>query len=353
MEKVYQYGWESYCSSLESKPQDISNVGRVAAIKGFRYEVVTNQGVHQAELLGKLQAIESEHQPKVGDWVNFILYDDTAFINEVLPRKNQLYRKAVGKASAKQVLATNLDNAIIIQGMDNDFNLNRLERYVVQIIGCGIKPIIILNKSDLVPNPDVFVEEVRKLGRETQVFVCSVKTGDGIPEILDQVFIPGSTSVLIGSSGVGKSSLTNLLFDENVASTAEISSATQKGKHTTTTREMFVLKNGGIIIDTPGMREFGLGFDEDVDLSEQFPVIDQYAGECRFNDCSHTSEDGCKVIEALENCDIDPVVYENYHKLVKEQRRFQLSQHEKRRQGKQFEKMARDAQAIKKRYKGK
>jgi ribosome biogenesis GTPase / thiamine phosphate phosphatase len=352
MEKLYLYGWKNYISKTGySEKETKENIGRVTSINGNIFEIVTENKILKAELLGKLLfAIEKWEQPKVGDWVKYIDYDDMALIREVLPRFNQLYRKTAGKEISKQVIVANIDKAIIVQAVDNDFNINRIERYIVQIVTCNIEPVIILNKYDLVGDISVYIKEIDKLQRSLAVYCCSVKTGYGISEIRNSIFTPESTNVLIGSSGVGKSSLINELLQSN-RRTKEISSSTGKGRHTTTTRDLFLLENGAIVIDTPGMREFGVGFEDRANFTDLYPAINKFASGCKYKDCSHIHEDGCNVILAYNNGNLEPVVYENYLKLLKEQKRFQTSIHEKNKQGKQFGKMAKEAQKYRKKYK--
>jgi ribosome biogenesis GTPase / thiamine phosphate phosphatase len=182
------------------------------------------------------------------------------------------------------------------------------------------------------------------------VFCCSVKTGEGIQLILQEVFQPEKTSVIVGSSGVGKSSLINTLVQGH-QKTSSISQSTGKGKHTTTTRDMFLLENGSIVIDTPGMREFGVGLDMDGKPEGQFPAIEKLAAFCKYADCSHLNEEGCKLIEAYEDGQLDPLVYQSFVQLTKEQKRFLVGLHEKKQLGKQFGKMVREAKAYRKKYK--
>ena len=352
MKNIYHYGWNNYIN--KNKPSEefqLENIGRVLSVKGNLFEIVTLNNTIKAELLGKLLfSYEKWEQPKVGDWVSYIDYGDLALISDVLPRFNELYRKTAGKEVEKQVIVTNIDQAVVIQGLDNDFNLNRIERYLVQIATCRIYPVIILNKSDLIDDENSYRNEIERLQRNVPVYFCSVKNGNGLEEIKANIFREGTTSVLIGSSGVGKSTLIND-FTKGNRSTREISESTGKGKHTTTTRDMFLLDNEAIVIDTPGMREFGVGFDKDVGFDEQFPLISKFANDCRYNDCKHIDEEGCSVIKAYAEGRLDPIVYESYLKLQKEQKRFQLSAQEKKRQGKQFGKMTREAKDYRKKYK--
>ncbi|QSE96685.1 ribosome small subunit-dependent GTPase A [Fulvivirga lutea] len=356
MDKLHLYGWSSFSSNNTIvRSYNANEIGRIISVKGHQFHLTTNHGKRVAELMGRLVvAYEKEDQPKVGDWVQFMKVDESnVFITDVLPRTNLLFRKSAGKEQSKQVLATNLDYAIVVQSLDQDFNLNRLERYLVQIIGCGITPAIVLTKCDMITDKQFYLDKIKRLQREVEVFFCSSQTGEGIPELENDLFKPGSTSVLVGSSGVGKSSLVNALLRDNIRSTNMISDSTNKGKHTTTTRDMLLLPNGAMIIDTPGMREFGLGLGDNSDIGEQFPVIEAYAENCRFSDCSHTNEEGCAVLKAFNSGELDAVIYDNYIKLMREQQRFQTKVYERKQEQRQFGKMVRDVQKIKKRLKGK
>ncbi len=352
MESLYQYGWKEYAEkSNYSKQTNLENTGRVISVKTNIFEIITSTGIRKAELLGRLLfSFQKSEQPKAGDWVTWMDYGEAAIISDVLPRYNQLYRKTAGKETEKQVMAANIDQAVIIQGLDQDFNLNRIERYLVQIAACGIKSVIILNKSDLIEDETFYSEEIERLQRDVPLYFCSVKKGSGLEIIQKEVFAERITSLLVGSSGVGKTSLLNSLT-QSTRKIREISESTGKGKHTTTSRDMILLDNGGIVIDSPGMREFGLGFDEDASFEEQYPAISKYARDCKFSDCTHTNEKGCNVIKAYNEGNLDPVVYENYLKLSREQLKFQMSTQEKNRQGKIFGKMVREAKEYRKKYK--
>ena len=352
MEKLYAFGWNSYKHHFKNLDiPNLDDIGRVISIKGFKYHLITSYGLLEAELLGRILTLENHEQPKVGDWVRFIKMDDAGYINEVLTRVNEFYRKSIGKETSKQTLATNIDRVVIVQGLDQNFNLMRLERYLVQSATCGIPAVVILNKSDLCEDQARVAAEVERLGRNTKCYFTSTKTGEGMDVLKSEVFVSGETSLLVGSSGVGKSSLINALMGAEKQATRETSDATKKGKHTTTSRDMLLLENGAIIIDTPGMRELGIGFEEGADFSEQFPVIDEYAHDCRFDNCTHTNEAGCAVIEALEEGKLDELVYNSYLKLIREQEHFQTSIHEKKKEGKRFGKMIKEAKAHRKRFK--
>jgi ribosome biogenesis GTPase len=352
MNTLNQYGWNSSVDEYYHLLKTSLIPGRVISIRGYKYHLITDKGELETELSGKLLfESEIENLPKVGDWVLFIDYDTTGYIVDLLPRTNALSRKNPGRRTEKQVLAANIDFAIIVQGLDRDFNLMRLDRYLAQVMSCGIQPVVVLNKADLVEDAAVALEEVGKLQRDCPVFICSTRTGKGISEIRDQIFLEGRTHILIGSSGVGKSSLLNALTIHETQKIGGVSDANSKGRHTTTSRDLFMLPNGAMIIDTPGMREFGVTFEDSSTDDEVFPVIRELSSKCRFSDCRHINEAGCAVIEALESGSLESVVYDSYIKLIKEQRRFQISADEKKQQNKMFGRMTKEAKDHRKKYK--
>ncbi len=344
-----QYGWNKFFQP--EKIQDDLIMGRITSIQGFKYYVITAHGEKEAELSGRLlHGTSSEEIPKLGDWVTLKEYDTLGYIIEVLPRKNELSRKNPGAKMERQILATNIDGALIVQGLDRDFNIMRLERYLVQLAACNIQPIVVLNKADLVEDQAVYTLEIKKLQRDCPVYFCSTYTGVGLDELRTHVLEKFKTYILIGSSGVGKSSLLNSLMNTNVQEVNTTSDFNNKGKHTTTSRELFQLPNGSLVIDTPGMREFGLTFEEGAQ-DEMFPAIQKFAAHCRFSDCKHLNETGCAVIEAVNSGALENQVYESYLKLIKEQRRFEISAEDKKRLKKQWGKMSREAKDYRSKYK--
>lgn len=344
------YGWNTFF-----QPEQIQNdiiIGRITSIQGFKYYVITANGEKEAELSGRLlHGASSEELPKLGDWVTLKDYDTLGYIIDVLKRRNELSRKNPGAKMEKQILATNVDGALIVQGLDRDFNIMRLERYLVQLAACNVKPIVLLNKVDLVNDWSPFTHEVAKLQRDCPVYFCSTYTKVGLEEIRNNVLEKYKTYVLIGSSGVGKSSLLNALMNTNVQPVNSTSDFNHKGKHTTTTRDLFQLPNGSLLIDTPGMREFGLTFEEGHDSDDLFPAIQKFATQCRFSDCRHLHEAGCAVIDAVHSGALEDEVYESYLKLIKEQRRFEISAEEKKRFNKQSGRMSQEAQENRSKYK--
>jgi ribosome biogenesis GTPase / thiamine phosphate phosphatase len=351
MNYLSKYGWTSLQQEFISSSRTELLPGRVISIKGYKYYLITNKGELETELSGKLLfESDGENLPKVGDWTLFIDYETTGYIVEVMPRLNSLSRKSPGKKVTRQVLAANIDCGVIVQGLDRDFNLMRLDRYIVQIIACGIKPAVILNKADLVEDPEQFVNDVLRLKRDCQVFVCSTLTGMGLDELI-HLFEAAKTFILIGSSGVGKSSLLNVLMGNMAQRTGMVSDVNHKGKHTTTTRDLFSMPNGALLIDTPGMREFGVTSESGSSDETMFPAIQELAEKCRYADCKHINENGCAVIDALRDQTLDPLIYDSYTKLIKEQRRFQISADEKKQQAKMFGRLTKEAKSHRKKYK--
>lgn len=353
MYTLENYGWNKYFQEHYNKLiKDNFEIGRVISIKGFKHILMTNEGELETELSGKLlYGTETETLPKVGDWVFFIRYDVMGYIIDVLPRINELSRKSPGTKADRQVLAANIDYALIVQGLDRDFNIMRLERYLVQISACNIIPIVILNKADLTDDPEKYKHEVAKLGRNCPVYFCSTFNQIGIAELKNAVLESKKTYILIGSSGVGKSSLLNSFMDTYERETGHISGSTGKGRHITTSRDLFQLPNGSLVIDTPGMREFGIAFEEGPHASGLFPLIEKLAGNCKFYDCQHLNETGCAVLAAYRSGTLEPEVYESYLKLRKEQKHFEIKTEDKKRLGKQFGKMIREVREYRKKYK--
>src|SRR5688500_2071276 len=305
MKFLEDYGWNLFHqqnNTIEVRPDQL--VGRVVSIKGFKYELITARGELETELSGKmLYGSDPKNLPKVGDWVCYLDYGQLGYIVDVLPRINSLSRKNPGNKTERQILGTNIDYALIIQGLYRDFNMMRLERYLSQVTACRISPVVVLNKVDLIHDPNIYRDEVLSLQRNCQLFFCSTITGHGI-EAFKSFFIKGKTYIMIGSSGVGKSSLLNVLMNETLQPTNTLSDVNNKGRHTTTSRELFQLPGGGLLMDTPGMREFGVT--DDLDSSTSFPALEEFVRRCRYADCKHINEPGCAVLEALENGALDP-----------------------------------------------
>ncbi len=329
-------------------------IGRVALEHRERYQVLTEAGEIEAELLGNLRySAESRADlPVVGDWVAFSPYDDRkGLIHSVYPRHSLLERSAVGKKGEKQLIAANIDIGWIVQSLNRDFNLNRLERYITICHSAGITPVILLSKIDLVTKEELH-EHVRMVSdrlKDTQVIAFSNVDGAGF-EKLQSTVERGKTYCLLGSSGVGKSSLINRLTGTQLMETGSISDRIDRGKHVTTHRELILLDSGAIFIDNPGMREVGIG-DGFSGLEATFQEIGALANGCKFKDCTHLNEKGCAVLEALDSGHLDQEVYEHYLKLEREEAHFSATIHERRAKEKRFGKMIKEVVQQKKKYK--
>ncbi len=304
-----------------------------------------------AELSGRFRhAVESSPDlPCVGDWVGVERASpELAIIHQVLPRNTVLRRKRPGKAVNFQMLAANLDVALIVQSCHFDFNVRRLERYLVVAREGGIEPILALSKTDLVTPDELdgLIGLVRAAGIQEPVLPLSNETGDGL-DGLQELLEPGRTFGLLGSSGVGKSTLVNRLLGREALDTRAVS-GTGEGVHTTSRRQLLLLENGALLIDTPGMRELGLLGASD-GLDDSFAEVQDLARGCRFGDCTHTQEPGCAVLAALEAGELDEDRYRSYHKLKRETEFHDLSYVEKRKKDRELGRFYRSVLKDKKR----
>ncbi|TPE45612.1 ribosome small subunit-dependent GTPase A [Pontibacter mangrovi] len=320
-------------------------IGRVIAEHKERYIVKSEKGEFEAEITGNLifSAKSREDFPAVGDWVALVNYgSDLAIIHSVLPRLSTLSRQAVGKFAERQIIATNIDFALLVQAVDRDFNINRLERYLTICYSSKVGPIIVLTKTDLIEPQKLkeIIENIKLRIKDIPIFAISNETKDGYASIKGLIK-KGKTYCLLGSSGVGKSTLMNNLSGKNMMKTDTISKSTNKGRHVTSHRELTVIENGGILIDNPGMREIGV-VDSADGLETAFDRISSFSQKCKFTDCTHTSELGCAVIEAVERGEIDRKSYDNFLKIEKEKDHFDLTVAEKRKKEKSFGKMVKN-----------
>jgi len=274
-----------------------------------------------AEAAGKLRLVAEEGAdwPAVEDWVVAELRDNgrAALIHEVLPRRSRFVRKIAGRRVTEQVLAANVDTALLISALDGDFNPRRIERYLAQCWESGAKPVIILNKADCCETPHKLAEKIEGAAMGVPVIVISAKTGQGFEE-LEKYLVSGSTLVLLGSSGVGKSTIVNRLMGSTIQEVEEVRESDSRGRHTTTARELFGLPRGALLIDTPGLRELQL-WDADEGISQVFTDIESLSALCRFGNCRHEGEPGCRVQQAVDDGALDPARLENWRKVLREQ----------------------------------
>ncbi|HEY9728788.1 MAG TPA: ribosome small subunit-dependent GTPase A [Chroococcales cyanobacterium] len=315
------FGWSSFfAKSFEHHCQEGYTVGRVALEHKNTYILFTKQGELSAEVTGKMRYRASGRQdfPAVGDWVVISLRDSeqSATIHAVLPRKSKFSRKTVGSKTEEQIVATNIDTVFLVCGLDGDFNPRRIERYLVLVWESGAKPAIILNKADLCDDIERCRNEAEAIALGVPIIVLSAAKNQGL-DALNSYLSQGQTVALLGSSGVGKSTLTNQLVGKAVQSVREVRQGDDKGRHTTTHRELIVLPSGALLIDTPGMREIQIWAKDD-SLQETFTDIETLAMQCRFHDCQHGSEPGCAVRKALEDGTLDYPRFLNHQKLQKE-----------------------------------
>ena len=328
-------------------------IGRVVTEHKERYIVRTAEAELEAEITGHLRytARTREDFPAVGDWVAVSPYDTgLAIIHAILPRSSIIKRQAVGSTGEVQVIATNIDYAFLVQAVDRDFNVNRLERYLTICHASKVQPIIVLTKTDLIDSTRLteITQSIKARIKDAPIIAVSNETQSGIEEL--QAFIrKGKTYCMLGSSGVGKSSLLNNLSGRAVMRTDAISRSTSKGRHVTSHRELVILEHGGLLIDNPGMREVGIA-DTSGGLEATFDAIARLAQDCKYKDCTHTSEAGCAVLAAVEAGEIDRASYENYLKMEREKAHFQATLAERRKKDKAFGKMIRNVKKdIKKR----
>lgn len=297
--------------------------GRISLEHKNLYAALTEYGEIPAFPAGRMYhaAASQEELPVVGDWAALQVLDEQspkAVIHGILPRKSKFSRKQAGKRIAEQPIAANIDTVFVVIGLDGNFSLRRVERYLTLTWGSGAAPVVLLTKSDLCSDVEARVAEVMASASGAAVHALSVVDGSGL-ESLTAYLASGKTVALLGSSGVGKSTIINHLLGADVQHTQEVRDMDSKGRHTTTHRQMFVLPSGGMVIDTPGMRELQL-WDADEGLSGAFVDVEALAQQCRFGDCRHESEPGCRVREALECGQLDVARFENYLKMQKELR---------------------------------
>ncbi len=296
---------------------------RVAGEDKHFFRVWTSNAELPAHVTGKTlhEARNNRSKlPKVGDWVGvkILEQEQKAVIQTILSRRTQLSRKASGRDTSEQILATNVDTAFIVVAADASFNPARLERMLVMVRESGAAAVVILNKVDLCENLESTLAETSKIAGRIPIVPSCAKTGLGT-KIIRKLILAGKTMVFLGTSGVGKSSLINRLYGKNILATTEVRDRDAKGRHTTAWREMIFLPKGGVVIDTPGMREFQLWAGGDA-LNEAFPEIEELSHQCHFRDCTHTKEKNCKVLAAVADATIPKARYQSFVKIQNEKR---------------------------------
>lgn len=324
-------------------------VARVIAQHRGKYRVAVENNEYWAEITGKMlfSAESLIDYPVVGDKVKISeLEGGHAVIQEILPRKSVLQRKAAGKDDV-QPIAANIDVAFIVQAVDRDFNLNRFDRYLVIIKAAKIEPVIILNKTDLISQTELEdkIAQIRDRFQNIEVYTTSAVNQSGIKELKSRIK-NGQVYCFVGSSGVGKSSIINDLLGKELIKTREISVSTKKGRHATTHRELFILKNGGMVIDNPGIREVGIASASDA-VANAFDDISELARGCKYADCQHIQEPGCAVLSAINSGALSEDKYTSYIKLKKESEHYSMSLAEKKQKEKQFGRIVKSFKKLK------
>jgi len=340
--KLNELGWNSFFEEHFQKLRGDKTIpARVFSIRKDIYDVYSEHGILQAKITGKIhyEAETKSDFPAVGDWVVVVLHPGTGFSNirAILPRKSRFSRKASGTRKNKspgvpeeQVIAANIDTVFIVIGLDRDFSLRRIERYLTLVYNSGATPVIVLNKSDLCPEAEEKRIEAESVAFGIPVHVASAERSEGL-DSLSAYLVQGKTAALVGSSGVGKSSIINTMLGDNRQKVKPLREKIGKGRHTTTHRELMFTPTGGIIMDNPGMRELSLWADEE-GLQEVFKDIEHLARYCRFSDCRHEKEPGCAVKKAVDEGKLRPERYRSYLKLKRELWYLEESRHKTSRQ---------------------
>jgi ribosome biogenesis GTPase / thiamine phosphate phosphatase len=326
--RLQELGWTDFFSKQITQDElDAFLPARTAEENREIYKVFLAQGEHWAELAGKLRHLAASRSalPAVGDWVLLRMPEGSqrAIIHRVLTRRSKFSRKAAGKKTEEQIVAANIDTVFVVASLDQEFNPRRIERYLTLAWDSGARPVVVLNKADLCKAASIKESEAAIAGLGVSCVVASATHGDGLPQL--RAHVRGGTVAFLGSSGVGKSSLINALLGEDRQETKAVREGDGKGRHTTTTRQMFLLPGGGILIDTPGMRELQL-WDAAGGIGGTFGDIAALAEQCRFRDCRHESEPGCAVRAAVEGGSLDEERLASYHKLGREERFLEAKQ---------------------------
>lgn len=315
---IKQYGFSEMFSKEIPQDSPLEPARVLSQEKGF-YRIITDKGEKLAEVSGKFryQATFSSEYPAVGDFVlvNWNESGNSAIIESLLPRKSAFIRKAAGEPQQEQIVAANIDTIFLCMALNNDFNIRRLERYLSIAWDSCAMPVVVLTKSDLCDDLDYKLSEVSSIAFGLDILVTTSTEENGYRELLPFIS-EGKTIAFIGSSGVGKSTLINLLLGKEQLKTNGLRND-DKGRHTTTHRELFLLPSGGMVIDTPGMRELGM-WDNDTGIDRTFTEIETLASQCKFRNCTHKNEPGCAVLKTLETGELEIDRWNSYQKLKAE-----------------------------------
>lgn len=311
-----EIGWTEEFERAFSKYNGPYLPGRVACRQKTVFDLLIEDGEVTAGLSGAMRKLG--RYPAVGDFVVLFSQPEakTLTIVDILPQKTLFSRGSPGRESSDQVIAANIDYVFIVTAAGHDFNLRRIERYLVIAHASGVYPVVVLNKTDLLDDPSILIDEIHSISSGIPVIPISAMSGEGV-EGLDPYLLPGKTITLIGSSGVGKSTLINHLLENQVQETSHIRDYDGKGHHTTTVRQLFILKSGALMIDNPGLREVGIGCASE-GIADTFPDILELAEECRFSDCQHEEEPGCAVKAAVQNGLLQAARLDSYQRLMRE-----------------------------------
>lgn len=321
--ELMKYGWNQHWQSLMDRMQDSNKPlvpARVTAQYSKQYRIITETGERTAAVTGKyeFEATSRSDFPAVGDWilVELLQGEPRAVIHKLLPRATAMTRKEAGSVPDEQVIAANTDTVFIVVALNQDFNVRKIERYLIAVWESGSQPVVLLTKADLCDDPGEYVSQVMSSAPGVPVHAVSSVLHQGKDDIAPYL-IPGHTVAITGSSGAGKSTLLNWLSGEEIQRIQDIREDDARGRHTTTHRELFLLPGGTIMVDTPGMRELQL-WDSADGWGEAFSDVEELARQCRFHDCRHESEAGCAVRKALEDGTLDSGRFANYKKTEKE-----------------------------------
>ncbi|WP_312112032.1 ribosome small subunit-dependent GTPase A [Brevibacillus reuszeri] len=314
-------GWNEYFADhFAPYAEQGYSVGRISLEHKRIYRLMSEHGELLGEVTGKLryEATGREDYPAVGDWVviNPRVEEKKASIHALLPRKSKFSRKAAGDTVEEQIVAANVDIVFLVNALNNDFNIRRMERYLILAWESGASPVIVLSKADLCDDLDARLAEVESVAIGVPVHVVSAEHGEGLEQLAPYLG-EGKTIALMGSSGVGKSTLINKLSGSEMQRVSEVREGDDRGRHTTTHRELFRLPEGGLMIDTPGMRELQL-WEADEGFRGAFDDIESIAETCRFYDCQHVQEPGCAVRGAIEDGTLEKARFDSYLKLQRE-----------------------------------